>query len=54
MALNYKDYYDVLGVGRDADKKEIRSAFRRLAREHHPDLNPNNPDSRFAQILTRF
>jgi curved DNA-binding protein len=52
MALNYKDYYDVLGVSRDADKKEIRSAFRRLAREHHPDLNPNNPEAeeRFKEI----
>jgi curved DNA-binding protein len=52
MALNYKDYYEVLGVSRDADKKEIRSAFRRLAREHHPDLNPDNPDAeeRFKEI----
>jgi curved DNA-binding protein len=52
MALNYKDYYDVLGVSRDADNKEIRSAFRRLAREHHPDLNPSNPEAeeRFKDI----
>jgi curved DNA-binding protein len=52
MALEYKDYYDILGVGRDADNKELRTAFRRLARKHHPDVNPNDPDAeeRFKEI----
>ena len=36
------DYYGELGVKRDADEKEIRSAFRRLARQYHPDLNPGD------------
>ena len=36
------DYYDILGVGRDADEKEIRQAYRRLARQHHPDVNPGD------------
>jgi DnaJ-class molecular chaperone len=37
-----QDYYTILGVGRDADDKAIRSAFRKLARKHHPDINPND------------
>ena len=39
-----RDYYDVLGVGRDADQGEIKKAFRRVARECHPDVNPGEPD----------
>ena len=38
-----RDYYEVLGVNRDADEKAIKKAFRRLAMKHHPDRNPNNP-----------
>src|SRR5271163_1400629 len=37
-----KDYYDLLGVGRKASAKEIRTAFRKLARKYHPDLNPGD------------
>ena len=39
-----RDYYDVLGVRRDADQAEIKKAFRKLARECHPDVNPDDPD----------
>ena len=39
------DYYAVLGVGRDAEQTEIRRAFRKLAREHHPDLNPDDAEA---------
>jgi molecular chaperone DnaJ len=38
-----RDYYEVLGVNRDADEKVIKKAFRRLAMKHHPDRNPDNP-----------
>ena len=38
-----RDYYEVLGVNRDADEKAIKKAFRRLAMKHHPDRNPDNP-----------
>lgn len=40
MAVKYKDYYNILGVSRNATEKEIRTAYRKLAREFHPDINP--------------
>lgn len=47
-----KDYYDVLGVPRTATQKEITSAFRKLARKHHPDLNAGDKqaETRFKEI----
>jgi curved DNA-binding protein len=50
--MEYKDYYQSLGVSRDADEKEIKRAFRRLAREHHPDVNPGDAEAeeRFKEI----
>lgn len=40
-----RDYYEVLGVGRDANKAEVKTAFRRLARELHPDVNDHDPEA---------
>ena len=40
-----RDYYEVLGVGRNAEDAEIKKAFRRLARELHPDVNSHDPDA---------
>ena len=50
------DYYDILGVGRAADEKEIRQAYRRLARQHHPDVNPGDDDAaeRFKSINAAY
>lgn len=47
-----KDYYEVLGVPKDAPDKEIRKAYRRLARKSHPDVNPNDKtaEARFKEI----
>ena len=39
------DYYDVLGVARDASEAEVKKAFRRLARELHPDVNDHDPEA---------
>jgi len=48
----YIDYYKILGVDNNATQDEIKKAYRRLARKHHPDLNPNDKEakSRFQQI----
>jgi molecular chaperone DnaJ len=40
-----RDYYEVLGVGRDASEAEVKKAFRRLARELHPDVNAHDPEA---------
>jgi DnaJ-class molecular chaperone len=42
MAVQFKDYYDVLGVSRTSTGDDIRRAYRKLAREFHPDVNPGN------------
>ena len=43
--VEYKDYYEILGVSRDASKEEIGKAFKKLARKYHPDLTNNDPES---------
>ena len=52
MPVDYRDYYKVLGVGRDATQAEIKRAFRKLARESHPDLKPGDKaaEGRFKEI----
>src|SRR4030042_414996 len=47
-----KSYYDILGVSRSASEKEMRQAYRRLARKHHPDVNPGDKqaEERFKEI----
>ena len=53
MELNgFKDYFKILGISRNATDKEIKSAFRNLARKFHPDLNPNDEvaESEFKEI----
>ncbi len=50
------DYYGTLGVSKRADEKEIKSAYRRLARKYHPDVNPNDPKSeaRFKEVSQAY
>ena len=46
-----KSYYDVLGVSKDADEKEIKSAFRKLAKQYHPDVNKEaGAEAKFKEI----
>jgi chaperone protein DnaJ len=50
------DYYDVLGVPRNADPKQIKTAYRRLARKYHPDVNPNdkNAEAKFKEVSEAY
>lgn len=51
-----KDYYQILGVSRTASEKEIKQAYRRLARKHHPDLNPSDKsaEDKFKEINAAY
>ena len=50
--MDFIDYYKVLGLDKSASEKDIKNAYRKLARKYHPDLNPNNADAKtnFQQI----
>jgi curved DNA-binding protein len=54
--MQYQDYYKTLGVNKTADQKEIKKAYRNLARENHPDLNPDNKaaEERFKHISEAY
>src|SRR3954465_11565560 len=55
MPVAYRDYYEALGVSRDASEEDIRRAYRRLARQYHPDVN-KEPDAedRFKEISEAY
>ena len=46
MAESKRDYYEVLGVSKDADDAAIKKAYRALAKKYHPDMNPGDAEAR--------
>ena len=54
--MQFKDYYETLGVSKKASSKEIKQAYRRLARKYHPDVNPGSAkaESRFKDITEAY
>ena len=50
--MKFKDYYKILGIDKKSDGKTVKNAYRRLARKHHPDVNPNDPraEEHFKEI----
>lgn len=53
--MQYKDYYDILGVSRNADQKEIKKAYRKLARKYHPDINEDQEaEQKFKEVSEAY
>ena len=51
-----RDYYEVLGISRDASDAEVKKAYRKLARQYHPDTNPDDKgaEEKFKEVQTAY
>ena len=56
MPQSKRDYYEVLGISRNADEAEIKKAYRKLAKQYHPDVNPGDKDAeaKFKEISEAY
>lgn len=56
MSSDYKDYYSILGVAKNANSEDIKKSYRRLARKYHPDMNPGSQaaESRFKEVTEAY
>ena len=56
MPVKFRDYYEILGVRRDAKEDDIKKSYRKLARKYHPDLNPQNKqaEEKFKEIQEAY
>ncbi|MEP4525481.1 MAG: DnaJ domain-containing protein, partial [Alloalcanivorax venustensis] len=53
--MEFKDYYKILGVQPEADEKEIKAAYRKLARKYHPDVNADaEAESKFKEVAEAY
>ena len=53
--MEFKDYYQILGVAPDADEKAVKSAYRKLARKYHPDVSEHkDAEARFKEVAEAY